>query len=165
MRKLYLVIAFALSIGFSLPAFSQVLWQSAETGMSIAQVKNSFPNAVRPEKVDTYSDTVTHLEGLLHIPNYKIGTQDFNVQFLFDESDKLDSVMMNQVGSYPSVGFDSIKKLLSIKYGEPINIARSSYAQTFTWMDKGVNIELIYSPSYYLKVRYTESDSVEANKL
>lgn len=162
MKILRLLIVLATFIGLSIPAFSQVLWQSAETGMSVAQIKENFPKAEPPEKPVVISNLES--ESLLHVPGYEIGSNTFDIQFLF-KSGALTAVRMGNVSGHPTVGFDNIKKLLKIKYGEPINSQVTSYGQTITWANEGITIELSTSMNRYLSILYFEHDNVEANKL
>ncbi len=168
MKVLRLLTILAVSMGLSISAFSQVLWQSAETGMSTAQVKSKFPSAVRPDKIDTYGtqfeqDNNLSREALLEIPDYKVGQTTFKVQFLF-KSDALEAVRLGQTGDYPSIYFNNVKKLLKIKYGEPLDLSTDSgSSKNIIWFNKGTTIDLYSSPSS-LHVFYDADDKLEANK-
>ena len=161
MKKLWLVPAFVLSIGLSTSAFSQVLWQSAETGMNTDQVKDKFPSAERPRRGIARSidrDTNLSREALLEIPNYKIGTNTFNVKFIFSFG-ALDAVSINNVGGSPEVIFDSVRKLLETQYGEPIDTSASIGRQTIIWNDKGTTIKLTcYTDVLYISYEADEKD-------
>lgn len=168
MKILRLLTILAVFMGLSIPAFSQVLWQSAETGMSTAQVKSKFPSAVRPDTIDTYGtqfekDNNLSKESLLEIPDYKVGQTTFKVQFLF-KSDALEAVRLGQTGGYPSVYFNNVKKLLKIKYGEPLDLSTSvGPSQNIIWFNKGTTIDL-YSSANSLHIFYDANDKIEANK-
>ena len=162
MKKLWLVPAFALSMGLSVSAFSQVLWQSAETGMNTDQVKDKFPSAERPRRIDTFIERDTNLsrEALLEIPDYKIGTNTFNVKFIFSFG-ALEAVKINNVGGSPAVIFDSVRKLLKTQYGEPIDTSASIGSQTIIWNDKGTTIELTgYTDFLYIWYEGDKKDDI-----
>ena len=137
--------------------------------MSIAQVKDKFPSAVRPEKIDKYGtqfeiDNNLSNEALLEIPDYKVENNTFNVQFLF-KSDALDAVRLTSVGGSPAYSFGSVRTLLKTKYGEPIDTSVNNRSQTITWHDKGTTIDLTYYTNSYLFIWYQGGAEIEANKL
>lgn len=160
MRKLYFSLLTVVIFGLSSNAFSQVLWQGSETGMSLSQVEKEFPNAVLPVKIDKFA---AGGEALLNIPNYKIGSNNFKVQFIFKE-EKLASIRMEAIDGSASVGFDSVKKLLKTKYGEPLDSSSNSMSYTMSWLSEGTTITLTNFMNK-LVINYKVDDVTEANKL
>lgn len=155
MRKLLLGGVLAL---MAVSASAEVLWQKAETGMTIQQVKTLFPNAVVDDRGGTY---VGGSKSLLHIPNYAIGSNNFDVSFIFD-NEKLSLVRMQQISGSPRVGFDTMKTLLIQKYGKPMDYNEST--NSLVWVNEGVTIRLanIFDK---LVITYKVDTSKEANKL
>lgn len=160
MKKLRFIAILMLSLGFMSQAFSQDLWQSSETGMNIEQVKVNFPDAIVPVKIDKFGGGS---EALLIIPSYKIGSNNFKVQFLF-KSNSLTSVRMELIDGSANVAFNSVKKLLKTKYGEPLDASSNSMSSTISWLNNGTTINLTNFMNK-LVINYKADEVVEADKL
>ncbi len=151
----YLGISLLLTL--STPAFSQELWQGAETGMSLEQIREKFPNVVEPSGKDADRFGVS-----LNIPNYKISLNDFTVRFIFRENG-LKSITMDKEGGSASVGFDSMQKLLKTKYGEPLDSNSDNLGKNMSWLSNGTTITLL---QFMGKLHITYKDnSAETDKL
>ncbi len=146
-----------LLLTLSIPAFSQELWQGAETGMSLEQVREKFPNVVEPSEEDASKYGVS-----LNIPNYKVGLNNFIVRFIFRE-DGLKTITMDKKGGSASVGFDSMQKLLKTKYGEPLDSNSNNLGKNMSWLSNGTTITLgQFMGNLYINYK---DNSAETDKL
>ena len=144
----------------STSAFSQVLWQKAETGMTPNQIKKEFSDAVETSTNNTFSNGG---KALLHIPNYHVGSDDMDVQFVFRD-EKLYMVRMEAKTSAPSVTFNSLKNLLKSKYGQPLDATTDSISQNLFWKNEGVDVRLANIMGIVV-ISYKDAQSSDANKL
>ena len=125
-----------LLLALSIPAFSQELWQGAETGMSIEQIQEKFPSVVGPSKPDPrYAVSLT-------IPDYKIDLYNFEVKFILNDNG-LDRIVMNKITGSTPVVFNSMQKLLKLKYGEPLDSSSNVYGKNISWLSNGTTITLL----------------------
>nr|WP_181716927.1 hypothetical protein [Psychrobacter sp.]QJS05440.1 hypothetical protein [Psychrobacter sp.] len=150
------ILGATLLLALSIPAFSQDLWQGAETGMSVEQIKEKFPNVVEPSADDAKYGVS------LNIPDYKVGLNNFKVRFLFRENGLERITMENKAGS-ASVGFSAMQKLLKTKYGEPLDSSSNSLGKNMSWLSNGTTITLL---QFMDKLHITYRDnSTETDKL
>lgn len=155
----------AISIIFlSTSAFSQVLWQKAETGMTVAQVSNIYPDAIKQVQSEANSYAGGRY-GLLKIPNYHIGKVDYEIDFIF-KNEKLETVRLLSKEKFADNAVDNAKELLSTKYGTPFNIAHTSISDEVMWKGNGTLIKLskftIHEP--LVIITYNDEELSDANK-
>lgn len=157
MKKLLLLSVLTLS---SLSANAGVLWQKAESGMSVSGIKKLYPNVVPvSEEPDKHSNYKT----LLEIPSYKIGNYDYKVGFTF-KGDELRSVNLSLKAKDPEPAFNEVKRLLHSKYGQPYNVEKNNVSTKISWKDKQTDVSL-YSIMSFIQITYKDLADSEANKL
>jgi hypothetical protein len=96
--------------------YGQVLWQKAESGMTVAQIKTIYPNA---SSIVNKSQT-DGTEELLRINNLKIVNNSFYASFIF-RTDRLVRVVLSphdEVNQFQASSlFKSLQRALIEKYG------------------------------------------------
>jgi hypothetical protein len=113
--------AAACLIVMSLAAEAQVLWQKASYGMTVAQVKQAFPNAIEPSDGGTlYSGA----KELLRERDVEVAGEKFDAGFLFNAG-KLEQVTLKAKERkrfglmFPT--FEQIRILLRARYGRELS--------------------------------------------
>lgn len=157
MKKLLVASALALA---SLNASAGILWQKAESGMSVSNIKKLYPNAI---PVAQESSKQSNYKRLLEIPSYKIGNYDYKVGFTF-KGDELHSVNISLMLDNPEPAYKEVKRLLNSKYGQPYNTQKGNISTTINWKDKQADVTL-YSIMTLIQITYKDLADSEANKL
>ena len=103
-----LLIFLAVFTSLILPAEAQELWAKTTAGMSVAEVREIYPNAVPPSSPVSSSPET---EVLLTIPSVKVEDQTYRVAFFFRD-EKLDKVALNHTGKQ---SFESQKLLENVE--------------------------------------------------
>jgi len=126
--------------------FAQTLWQNANYGMTLEQIKNIYPKAIPVTKDNSGPDGSKEL---LKINDVKISDESFSVSFFFKDN-KLTRVYLNLNTSYNKAAgdrvFNALNRSLTAKYGQPIN-TKDDKGTTFStksisWLSDGVDIFL-----------------------
>ena len=124
------------------------LWDNAKTGMTIEEVRNTYPNAIVLRDPEEYVDG---MEGRLRIDDFEVSDIPMSVKFLFSDH-KLQIVLL-VVDSESRLSeqrfrtyIRELSALLWTKYGEPV---------TNTTRDDEIAFRIIQS----WDVRWPECDS------
>lgn len=131
MNKFILGVIAALVISNS--AYSQVIWQKAEKGMTVEQVKKRIPNTqtVSPTEGTTLGDGAKRL---LELKNYEINGTSFDSYFYFKDG-KLIQVTLEASGDeHPDVSYKKMVEAFRMKYGKETSTNRMSMGQEITWV-------------------------------
>ena len=138
-----------------------ILWGSAEYGMTKSQVMSFYPESRNNEIPDSLFDGS---DALLRINDINVVNHHFIVKFYF----KKDSLTQVSLTLSEPLRFkethqiiDSIKEVLTAKYGLPIATKLTDYdadsgIDTISWFSKGVNISIFvismdkYKPSDFI---------------
>jgi hypothetical protein len=117
------------SVGFSQPLKEPIsLWKGAYYGMSLQQLRETFPNAKIPAGL---TEIAQDLVEMLRLDSFPVVSEDFIVRFLFDGKSQIQNGGLRQVQfvlnrsdiSYDQ-GITLVRKLseaLTTKYGKPIS--------------------------------------------
>lgn len=150
-------------------------WQSARWGMNNYEIVASLPDAkplIRPEVYDVGGKKRVATIG---IERYEISGEYFDVNFLMDESEKLEKVILKPKGNTgKAVVFQSLEKLLTEKYGKP-NLVQDhgandlgSTGNTCIWNMPGLTITLNYlktSLFEHMNLIYSNPDTSNLKKI
>lgn len=105
---------------FSFPALAVELWGGAQSGMTIEQVEEKFPEAKRTPDSPTYIDGSSN-ELVAPAPN--LSGQPFRVEFTFLDGKLTDvRLKLDATLSFQDVGpvVSQIRQALVLKYGAPV---------------------------------------------
>jgi hypothetical protein len=131
------VIFTILLCGVVYSSFSQVLWQNAEYGMTLSQVKGLFPKATEPTEKSTTGPKERQIVELLRLPNYEVSGTNFNVAFYF-YNNKLEQITLrcaDKLTLYEGqLAFQSISNALTSKYGNPVSLDKRDGFTGPDWM-------------------------------
>lgn len=146
--KLRLLLVTLLALGAALPATAQNLWGKATYGMTVDQVKSTYPASVTPDGEGTLKSGAKEL---LTLNDVKLADRQFEAQFFFKDA-KLVQVTLGldeplERGSAMAV-FDNIRSALISKYGMPIKDEDKPGSimtmKSSDWLAGKVNISLVY---------------------
>ena len=144
MNRLLIFLAVLLSL--TLPADAQELWVNTQAGMSVAEVRAVFPDAVPPSSAVTSSPGT---EVLLAIPSIDFADGSYRVAFFFRD-EKLDKVALNYIGkqSFESLlpVYNSVLEVMRGEYGKEISHRsdRSNMIKNeeHTWFSNGRAVQM-----------------------
>jgi len=151
-------------------AFSQTLWQTAEYGMSVEQIKKLFPSSFKPSDPLPLDDGMVEL---LRINNYEIAKHEFNISFAFKDN-KLVRVLINyeDYEKLASINegktiFYILDETLNAQYGEPEVLERIEddgiIALCSSWISGKTGIYLEYFSDYESAFLFMSYDRVNIN--
>jgi hypothetical protein len=146
-RLLLGIVALMLTALSSSDSAAQTLWQSATHGMTVAQVKQSFPKAIQPEVPETLGNGAKEL---LRERGVAIGTMTFDARFMFKDG-KLEQVTLaatdRKAFNLMMSSFDEMRTLLRARYGSEVSskVDRDSSMGTAKadWLHGRTNISLL----------------------
>lgn len=152
---------------------AQALWQTANYGMSVAQVSKLFPDA--KGVVGEPQILASGAEALLVIENVSLADHSFKVNFYF-KSKKLEQITLSLTEAHPyqvALGiFDRLADSLRMKYGKETSHKTSSSLITsaeMSWLagktNIGLNVFAIGQGDAKLKISYQARASKDADKL
>lgn len=141
---------------FSSNVSAAELFQGLETGSSISQIQQKFPNLVR----DANFSIPEGYDDRLVLNSYKIYGENFRVLFLMNNK-KLKQVLLAKEGNQPgefSLLYSQILGSLTMKYGIP----DASYDGLAEWDYNDIEIVLVdTSDKLYISYSTTTSDNAE----
>lgn len=174
MRTLLQYLAAAAVVALPMEAGAAPLWQNTESGMSAAKVRDLFPTASTPSKVDTLHGGA---RCELAIQDYEIATTTYEVCFFFKSGGLVQVMLSAKEANQPR--FRSVVDLLRGKYGPEIGagqpICEPGRIMTkcdANWVLKsGTNISATYleigasDPDPVLNINYQTRMAQDASKL
>lgn len=113
------ILILVIGLFFSTFTFSQVIWQKAEKGMTVNQVKKSFPKAVSIQPTDGSTLRDGSLRQL-QLANYEINGFEFSAFFYF-KNGKLIQVNLETNDPYPQSVYEKMVEAFRAKYKREIN--------------------------------------------
>jgi hypothetical protein len=127
-------------------AYSQTLWQHAQYGMTLEEVKGVYPNAV---SVTGGTESEDGSRELLQLPGVMIASESFSAGFFF-KNNKLTGVNLRPDDEYTQAQcerlFRVLEQSLSAKYGRAQGAGSSSginhRLNYTTWVSDGIDIYL-----------------------
>ena len=134
------------------------LWEKARTGMTVNEVLQAFPDAVRRDSSNQESRAEARRLGeeRARIPQMRIQDNPYRARFLFRE-DGLARVVLELIhGEMPfSQGLqltEKVRDALSEQYGEPVDKNATGDGYRVDWRDGQRRIRLVViSQSYEIK--------------
>lgn len=154
-------------------ASAQVLWRTANYGMTVSQIEKAFPEAKEPgEKPGVLG---TGAIELLTIQNISLADRSFKASFYF-KNKKLDQVTLSLTESLPyevAIGtFENLADSLRAKYGKETSKKNTQglfEMSEINWMVGKTNINLflmaVTKTPATLNINYQVRTSKEAEKL
>ncbi|MDR1326254.1 MAG: hypothetical protein LBK00_09495 [Treponema sp.] len=126
--------------------YSQTLWQNAQYGMTVEQIKGVYPHTVSVMEGNFAEDGSKEL---LKIGEVMISYEPFSVSFFF-KSNKLTCVKLSPNDEYTKAQCERVygilKRSLTVKYGNSISAGAASgwnlRKEHNTWLSDGVEIFL-----------------------
>lgn len=155
------------------PASAQILWQTAEVGDTVAQIRAKFPAATPGSSKDNLHDGATCS---LRIARIEVVDRPFQVCFYFLR-EALTQVTLKiaepERGHTAELTFDALLEALRSKYGAENNLKRDRGVMTHfdaDWYRNPININLIMiyvgdSDDAVLNINYQTRVSSDASKL
>lgn len=130
-------IIFTLVLGWivSSSAFCQIIWQKAEKGMSVAQVKKNFPKAqsVQPTDGTTLGDGALRL---LELSDYDINNFKFDAFFYFKDAKLIQVTLKAKDSENQPLVYKKMVEAFRMKYGEEKSTNNMSIGQEKRWITK-----------------------------
>lgn len=161
MKKIILTSLFCFFVSTS--AFSQVIWQKAQKGMTAEQVEKVFPKAetVIPTSGTTLGDGA---ERLLALNDYEINSFKFDAFFYFKDK-KLIQVTLSSKEEYPEIVYKKMVESFRLKYGEERSTNNMSIGQEKTWITSDKTEITVSFMAGKMGVYYSARASDELSKL
>jgi hypothetical protein len=146
MRSGFQAVLFVGFLVFGHVAYSQTLWQNAQHGMTIEQVKGVYPNAVSVMGSTAPDDGSREL---LQLPGVMIASESFSAGFFF-KNNKLTCVKLRPDDEYTQAQcerlYTVLQQSLAAKYGRAQGTGSSAginYRLSYTtWVSDGIDIYL-----------------------
>lgn len=162
MKKL-LLIMFLLTI--SAISHSKILWQKAQTGMTVSQVENLFPDAKR-QKPSSETMLGDGSQQLLELENYKISIYYYHASFYFLKGKLKQVTLTLQDGQPVKHATESLVGSFRIKYGREVKSEEDRFVFRKKWLSKDkTNIDLSVYSGMHLFIIYSDRDDLDLNKL
>lgn len=133
MKKI--VFIFIISLMVSTSSFCQTIWQKAEKGMTVAQVKKNFPKAqnVQPTNGTTLGDGALRL---LELSDYEINNFKFDAFFYFKDGKLIQVTLEAKQSENQTLAYKKMVETFRMKYGEEKSTNNMSIGQEKRWITK-----------------------------
>ncbi|MGQ0922038.1 hypothetical protein ACT44R_15530 [Acinetobacter baumannii] len=133
MKKI--VFAFIIGLMVSTSSYCQIIWQKAEKGMTVAQVKKNFPKAqnVQPTDGTTLGDGALRL---LELSDYEINNFKFDAFFYFKDGKLIQVTLKAKQSENQTLAYKKMVEAFRMKYGEEKSTNNMSIGQEKLWITK-----------------------------
>lgn len=144
---------------------SKILWQKAQTGMTLSQVESLFPGAKRQEpSAETMLGDGS--QQLLELENYKISIYYYNASFYFLKGKLKQVTLTLQDGQPVKHAAESLVESFRIKYGKEVKSQEDQFIFKKKWLSKDkTSIDLSVYSGRHLFIIYNDRDDLDLNKL
>ena len=162
MKKIIFTLVFGWIVSSS--AFCQIIWQKAEKGMSIAQVKKNFPKAqsVQPTDGTTLGDGALRL---LELPDYDINNFKFDAFFYFKDAKLIQVTLKAKDSENQALVYKKMVEAFRMKYGEEKSTNNMSIGQEKRWVTKDKTEITVSLLGGDMNIYYSARISNELNKI
>ena len=158
------ILILVIGLFFSAFTFSQVIWQKAEKGMTVTQVKKIFSKAVaiQPTEGTTLGDGALRL---LELPDYEVNGFKFDAYFYF-KAGKLIQVNLVAKDDYPELVYEKMVEAFRMKYKREVSTRSLGIGdESKFWITPDKTEVRVMYMSGKTSIIYSARMNIELNKL